>query len=152
MNPFKYLLVLLLVLSNLKMSAQDTIIHNEPQQEVTKTDSLQEIKGEIFSFYKSNITIGLFEPQKKFTKIDFFETPSQDSSGLNYTNKPADNSVFHIGAVNVKRGSVSVTAGKRQMKEGVDFTVNYQAGTVQIIDPSWEASTMPIKVCMKKSR
>jgi len=39
-----------------------------------------------------------------------------------------------LGAFNVPRGSVVVTAGGRTLVEGVDYTVNYQIGRVQITD------------------
>ena len=51
-----------------------------------------------------------------------------------------------IGAFNVPRGSVKVTAGGRQLVEGVDFVVDYLAGRVQIIDPGLQASGVPINV------
>ncbi|MGI9547827.1 MAG: cell surface protein SprA [Flavobacteriaceae bacterium] len=51
-----------------------------------------------------------------------------------------------IGAFNVPRGSVRVTAGGRQLQEGIDYTVNYQAGTVQILDPSLQASNTPVSI------
>lgn len=51
-----------------------------------------------------------------------------------------------IGAFNVPRGSVKVTAGGRQLVEGVDFVVDYIGGRVQIIDPGLKASGVPISV------
>ena len=51
-----------------------------------------------------------------------------------------------IGAFNVPRGSVKVTAGGRQLVEGVDYVVDYQLGRVQIIDPGLRASGTPINV------
>ena len=51
-----------------------------------------------------------------------------------------------IGAFNVPRGSVKVSAGGRQLLEGVDFVVDYLAGKVQIIDPGLQASGVPISV------
>ncbi len=51
-----------------------------------------------------------------------------------------------IGAYNVPRGSVKVTAGGRQLVEGVDFVVDYLAGKVQIIDPGLQASGVPIQI------
>ena len=39
-----------------------------------------------------------------------------------------------IGQFNIPRGSVKVTAGGRLLQEGLDYTVNYQAGRVQILD------------------
>ena len=51
-----------------------------------------------------------------------------------------------LGAFNVPRGSVTVTAGGRVLQEGLDYTVDYQAGRVIILDPALEASNIPIQV------
>jgi len=51
-----------------------------------------------------------------------------------------------LGASIVPRGSVRVTAGGRQLVEGVDFVVDYNFGKVQIIDPGLQASGVPINV------
>ncbi|MFT4698129.1 MAG: cell surface protein SprA [Flavobacteriaceae bacterium] len=51
-----------------------------------------------------------------------------------------------IGAFNVPQGSVTVTAGGRTLVEGVDYTVNYQLGRVQILDPSLQNSNTPINI------
>src|SRR5690606_22529913 len=56
-----------------------------------------------------------------------------------------------IGAFNIPRGSVRVTAGGRQLQEGIDYTVNYQSGTVQILDPSLEASNTPINISVENN-
>nr|WP_262899712.1 cell surface protein SprA [Winogradskyella alexanderae] len=51
-----------------------------------------------------------------------------------------------IGAFNVPRGSVRVTAGGRLLVEGIDYTVNYQLGRVEILDEALKASNTPINV------
>lgn len=51
-----------------------------------------------------------------------------------------------IGAFNVPRGSVEVSAGGRQLQEGVDYVVNYELGLVQILDEALLASDTPIQV------
>ncbi|MBQ4818685.1 cell surface protein SprA [Aquimarina sp. MMG016] len=51
-----------------------------------------------------------------------------------------------LGAFNVPQGSVTVTAGGRVLQEGVDYTVNYQLGRVNILDESLLASNTPIQV------
>ena len=56
-----------------------------------------------------------------------------------------------IGAFNVPQGSVVVTAGGRQLVEGLDYTVNYQMGKVQILDPSLQASNTPIQVSVENN-
>jgi cell surface protein SprA len=56
-----------------------------------------------------------------------------------------------IGAFNVPRGSVVVTAGGRILVEGVDYSVNYQLGRVQILDPALQASGTPIEVSVENN-
>lgn len=51
-----------------------------------------------------------------------------------------------IGAFNVPRGSVVVTAGGRTLVEGIDYTVNYEMGMVEILDPGLMNSKTPISV------
>ena len=51
-----------------------------------------------------------------------------------------------LNAYNVPRGSVTVTAGGRQLVEGIDYVVDYMAGRVQILDPGLESSGIPIQV------
>ncbi len=65
--------------------------------------------------------------------------------------KSQGNNGIPIGAFNVPRGSVRVTAGGRQLQEGIDYTVNYQAGTVQILDPSLVASNTPINISVENN-
>ncbi|GGW59503.1 cell surface protein SprA [Winogradskyella epiphytica] len=56
-----------------------------------------------------------------------------------------------IGAFNVPRGSVRVTAGGRQLVEGIDYTVNYQLGRVEILDEALKASNTPINVSVENN-
>jgi cell surface protein SprA len=56
-----------------------------------------------------------------------------------------------IGAFNVPQGSVKVTAGGRVLVEGIDYSVNYQLGRVQILDPSLQASNTPIQVSLENN-
>ena len=56
-----------------------------------------------------------------------------------------------IGAFNVPRGSVVVTAGGRILVEGIDYSVNYQLGRVQILDPALQASNTPINVSLENN-
>ena len=56
-----------------------------------------------------------------------------------------------IGALNVPQGSVVVTAAGRVLIEGIDYSVNYQLGRVQILDPSLQASNTPIEVSLENN-
>ena len=53
---------------------------------------------------------------------------------------------INIGAFNVPRGSVRVTAGGRTLQEGLDYTVNYEIGRVKILDEGLKASNIPIDI------
>jgi len=50
------------------------------------------------------------------------------------TYKSSVRSEISLNATQVQKGSVKVTAGGRQLVEGVDFTVDYMGGTVRIIN------------------
>ncbi len=56
-----------------------------------------------------------------------------------------------IGAYNIPRGSVVVTAGGRVLQEGIDYSVNYQQGRVQILDPALQASNTPIQISLENN-
>jgi cell surface protein SprA len=56
-----------------------------------------------------------------------------------------------IGGFNVPQGSVVVTAGGRVLVEGIDYSVNYQLGMVQILDPSLQASNTPIEISLENN-
>ena len=77
--------------------------------------------------------------EKNKFKLDAGRYKSSGSSGI------------PIGAFNVPRGSVKVTAGGRVLVEGVDYTVNYQIGTVQILRPFMQASNTPIQVSVENN-
>ena len=51
-----------------------------------------------------------------------------------------------IGGFNIPQGSVTVSAGGRVLVEGVDYTVNYQLGRVQILDQALLNSNTPIEI------
>jgi len=65
---------------------------------------------------------------------------------LKGTYKSTGSDGIPIGAFNIPQGSVRVTAGGRELAEGVDYTVNYQLGRVQILDPALLNSNTPIQV------
>lgn len=65
--------------------------------------------------------------------------------------KSETSSGISLGAFNIPRGSVTVTAGGRQLVEGVDYVVDYQLGSVQILDASLEASGTPISATVENN-
>ena len=90
------------------------------------------------SLYKSTKTVALQDSEKnKFQITGRYKSSS--GGGI------------PIGAYNVPRGSVTVTAGGRVLVEGVDYTVNYQMGTVQILDPGLQSSNTPINISVENN-
>ncbi len=74
------------------------------------------------------------------------EQSDKNKFQLKGTYKSTGSDGIPIGAFNIPQGSVSVTAGGRLLVEGVDYTVNYQLGRVQILDPSLLSSNIPIQI------
>lgn len=85
------------------------------------------------------------------TKAASLEAAEKNRFRLKGRYKSEGSGGIPIGAFNVPRGSVRVTAGGRTLQEGIDYTVNYQAGTVQILDPSLEASNIPINISVENN-
>ena len=85
------------------------------------------------------------------TKTVAFQQSEKNKFQISGKYKSSSGSGIPIGAFNVPRGSVTVTAGGRVLVEGVDYTVNYQLGTVQILDPSLQSSNTPINVSVENN-
>ncbi|MGB5691922.1 MAG: cell surface protein SprA [Flavobacteriaceae bacterium] len=96
--------------------------------------------------YNANQQKYVFRNMYAKTKAFSLQDAEKNRFRLRGRYKSEGSSGIPIGAFNVPRGSVTVTAGGRQLQEGIDYTVNYQAGTVQILDPSLQASNTPINI------
>ena len=111
----------------------DLVLNQNDPDDVGLDESVDEqfLFKELYLNTKINIKNNFQNKDKYFLKGYF---RSESASGI------------PIGAYNVPRGSVRVTAGGRQLVEGVDYVVDYMAGRVQIIDPGLQASGTPISV------
>ena len=96
--------------------------------------------------YNANQQKYVFRNMYAKTKAASLQDAQKNRFRLRGRYKSEGASGIPIGAFNVPQGSVRVTAGGRQLQEGIDYTVNYQAGTVQILDPSLQASNTPISI------
>ena len=78
-------------------------------------------------------------------------TPSQIP--LRYTiegrYKGSQGQGISLGAINVPQGSVKVTANGAQLVEGVDYTVDYMLGTVNIINETVKQSGQAINISLE---
>ncbi len=87
----------------------------------------------------------------KSTQADAQQESQKNKFQLRGRFKSTGGDGISLGAFNVPQGSVVVTAGGRVLVEGVDYTVNYQLGRVQILDPSLQASNTPIEVSVENN-
>nr|WP_325579746.1 cell surface protein SprA [Gelidibacter sp.] len=87
----------------------------------------------------------------KGTKTAALEQSDKNKFQLKGRYKSTGGDGISIGAFNVPRGSVKVTAGGRVLVEGVDYTVNYQLGRVEILDQALKASNTPINVSVENN-
>ena len=101
--------------------------------------------------YNENQEKYVFRDMYELTKAAALQDPEKNKFLLKGRYKSEGSNGIPIGAFNVPRGSVRVTAGGRQLQEGIDYTVNYAAGTVQILDPSLEASNVPINISVENN-
>jgi cell surface protein SprA len=93
----------------------------------------------------------VFREMYRTTQAAALQDAARNKFQLKIRYKSSGGDGIPIGAFNVPQGSVVVTAGGRLLVEGVDYSVNYQAGRVQILDPSLSASNTPINVSVENN-
>ena len=101
--------------------------------------------------YNLNQQKYVFRTLYKSTQAAALQESAKNKFKLKGSFKSTGGDGISLGAFNVPQGSVVVSAGGRILVEGVDYTVNYQAGRVQILDPSLLASNTPINVSLENN-
>ncbi|RYG22067.1 MAG: cell surface protein SprA, partial [Chitinophagaceae bacterium] len=76
--------------------------------------------------------------QQLFSNKDLYRIKGNYQSDISST--------FPLNAINVTQGSVRVFSGTIPLQEGIDFTVDYQGGNVNIINQALLASGQPIRI------
>lgn len=103
------------------------------------------------TIYNSNQTKYVFRNLYKSTQAAALQDSGKNKFQIKGRYKSMGGDGISIGAFNVPQGSVVVTAGGRLLVEGIDYTVNYQMGKVNITDPSLQASNIPIEVSVENN-
>ncbi len=101
--------------------------------------------------YNTNQLKYVYKKLYASTKTVAQENADKNKFQLKGRYKSSGGNGISIGAFNVPRGSVTVTAGGRQLVEGVDYTVDYQLGQVQILDEGLKASNIPIDISVENN-
>ncbi len=101
--------------------------------------------------YNENQSKYVFKDLYKLTQAAALESTEKNKFEIKGRYKSQGGDGISLGAFNVPRGSVKVTAGGRLLKEGIDYTVNYQIGRVKILDPGLKASNIPIQISVENN-
>jgi cell surface protein SprA len=101
--------------------------------------------------YNANQTKYVYRNMYRQTQATALQDSEKNKFQLKGKFKSSGGDGIAIGAFNVPKGSVVVTAGGRVLVEGIDYSVNYQLGRVQILDPSLQASNAEIKVSLENN-
>jgi cell surface protein SprA len=72
-----------------------------------------------------------------YANLNRFKIEGRSTSG--------SNSDYQLG-FNIPKGSVTVTAGGQILKENIDYEINYDLGTLKIINPSIISTGLPVQV------
>ena len=103
------------------------------------------------STYNENQKKYVFRSMYRNTQSGALQDSDKNKFLLRGKYKSTGSDGIPIGAFNVPQGSVVVTAAGRVLVEGIDYSVNYQLGRVQILDPSLQASNTPIEVSLENN-
>lgn len=115
-------------------------LRNNPGEDFNNTGS-----------YNANQNKYVFRQMYTATKAAALENTEKNKFQLKGRYKSSGGDGIPLGAFNVPRGSVTVTAGGRVLTEGIDYTVNYQLGRVQILDEALKQSNTPIQVSVENN-
>ncbi|CAC9974294.1 T9SS outer membrane translocon Sov/SprA [Flavobacterium panici] len=103
------------------------------------------------STYNANQQKYVFRNMYRNTQAGALQDSDKNKFLLRGKYKSSGSNGIPIGAFNVPQGSVVVTAAGRVLVEGIDYSVDYQLGRVQILDPSLQASNTPIEVSLENN-
>ncbi len=111
-------------------------------------------KVQPFGSYMASV-LGTNDPQYVYSDLysQQKQVAAQSNLALRYTLegrfKGTQGQGISLGAINVPQGSVKVTANGVQLQEGVDFTVDYMLGTVNIINETVKQSGQAINISLE---
>jgi cell surface protein SprA len=104
-------------------------------------DLAPQIYTTVPAFVKDTLFYALYDSIKAVAQ----QYPNQNRFLLKGSAKTSGSGDISIG-YNIPKGSVSVTAGGRALQEGVDYDINYDLGTIKIINPAIINAGLPVQV------
>jgi len=94
----------------------------------------------------------VFQELYDSTQTKAVQSAEKNKFKISGTYSSASGSEIYLNAVNIPQGGVKVTAGGVPLTENVDFTVDYNAGRVEIINPALIESQTPIQVSLESNQ
>lgn len=94
----------------------------------------------------------VFQELYDSTQTKAIQSAEKNKFRISGTYSSASGSEIYLNAVNIPQGGVKVTAGGVPLTENVDFTVDYNAGRVKIINPALIESQTPIQVSLESNQ
>lgn len=94
----------------------------------------------------------VFQELYDSTQTKAVQSAEKNKFKISGTYSSASGSEIYLNAVNIPQGGVKVTAGGVPLTENVDFTVDYNAGRVEIINPALIESETPIQVSLESNQ
>ncbi len=85
------------------------------------------------------------------TKVVAMQFPQYDRFVMTGEYKSSVSSEIYLGAFNLPKGSVKVTAGGQLLKEGIDYTIDYSLGRLKIVNESILNSGQQINVTFENN-
>lgn len=116
-----------------------------------RTSPTQDYDAPAAGNYNGNQNKYVYRTMYRSTQAAALQDSDKNKFQLKGKFKSTSGDGIAIGAFNVPQGSVTVTAGGRVLVEGVDYTVNYQLGRVNILDASLQASGTPIEISLENN-
>lgn len=90
----------------------------------------------------------LYDSTKTAAQVQF---PNLNRFKIRGQYQSASGSEISLNALNIPQGSVNVTAGGIQLREGVDYTVDYNLGRLRILNEGVLSSGQPINVSVESN-
>ena len=105
----------------------------------------KDLAPQIYSTIPAAVKDTLFYALYDSIKAVAQQYPNQNRFLLKGSARTSGSGDISIG-YNIPRGSVAVTAGGRPLQEGIDYDINYDLGTIKIINPAILNAGLPVQV------
>ena len=94
----------------------------------------------------------IFQELYDSTQTRAIQSAEKNKFKITGTYSSSSGSEIYLNALNIPQGGVKVTAGGVPLTENVDYTVDYNAGRVKIINPALIESQTPIQVSLESNQ